>query len=277
MSFSAAALIGAAGIGAAGSMGSSGLNGLFSYKTAKSLAKYNYELGQRALYNSPSSYKQGLIKAGINPILASDSPVGSTQGSTGVNPNFDIGEGAAKGIAVRNAVKQTDSNVELQEKQGNAALEQAGAAGAQATAANKSAEAALINAQTNAKKAGVEIEGVRSSISLNEAKMATEKALQGKHISEETKNNVASLAQWVTSEMSRAELDYWKRHPEQFDKYMEEKLKSEGNMNSARDWKKWTDAANTLLNVVDKVQDFVPGKKSSLGIKRGAIKYAPGF
>ena len=77
--------------------------------------------------------------------------------------------------------------------------------------------------------------------------------------------------------MSRAELDYWKRHPEQFDDYMEQKLKSEGNMNSARDWKKWTDAANTLLNVVDKAQDFIPARRSSLSVKRSPTKYAPGF
>ena len=262
--------IGAAAGGALGSVGGSLLNGLVNYQTSKSLAKYNYELGQRSLENSPSSYKKGLEKAGINPMLASNSPVGSTQGSSGVNPGVDLVEGAVKGVSARNQFKQTESNVELQEKQGNAAIEQAGAAKTQA-------EAALINAQTNAEKAGVEIEGIRSNISLNEAKIATEKALQGKHMSEEMKNKVATLAQWVTSEMSRAELDYWKRHPDQFDDYMEQKLKSEGNMNSARDWKKWTDAANTVLGVADRIMDAIPGKTPKLSVKRSPTKYAPGF
>lgn len=251
-----------AGIGA--SLGSSLLNSGVQYATSKSLAKYNYELGQRSLLNSPSSYKKGLIKAGINPILASNSPVGSTQGSSGVNPNADIAEGAAKGVAAVNSFKQTNSNVELQQKQGDAALMQG--------------EASLLTAKTNAKKAGVEIEGIQSTISLNKAKEITEQALQGKYYSEEMKNNIASLAQWVSSEMDRAQLDYWKKHPDQFDNYMEEKLKSEGNMNSARNWQKWTNAASVLLNVVGKIYDAVGTvKKPSLGVIRTPTKYAAGF
>ncbi len=269
--------IAGAALGAAGSLGSSAINTAVQYKTSKSLAKYNYELGQRSLENSPSAYKKGLEKAGINPILASSSPVGSVQGAAGVNPGLDLTEGAVKGNSARNLNAQTKSNISYQEKQGNAALEQASAAGAQAAAANKSADAALLNAETNSKKADAEIRGIDSAISLNEVKKVTEEALQHKHISEEQKNNVAALAQWVVSEMSRAELDYWKKHPEQFDEYMEEKLKSEGNMNSARDWKKWTDAANTLLNVVDKVYDVIPGKKPTLRPRKHDVKYAPGF
>ena len=92
-----------AGIGGAlGSAGGSLLNGLVQYNTSKSLAKYNYELGQRSLENSPSSYKKGLEKAGINPMLASNSPIGSTQGSSGVNPGVDLVEGAVKGVSARN-------------------------------------------------------------------------------------------------------------------------------------------------------------------------------
>ena len=117
-----------AGIGAAGSLGSGLLNAGVQYATSKSLAKYNYELGQRSLLNSPGNYKKGLEKAGINPILASGSPVGSTQGSSGVNPNMDIAEGSAKGVAAVNSVKQTNSNIEYQQKQGDAVEKQAGAA-----------------------------------------------------------------------------------------------------------------------------------------------------
>lgn len=269
------AIAGAVG-GALGNLGSSAINAGIQYNTSRSLAKYNYELGQRSLQESPSSFKKGLEAAGINPILASNTPVGSTQGAAGVNPGLDLTEGAVKGNSAKNLTSQTKSNIAFQQKQGDAALGQAAAAGASATAANKQATAALINAQANSKKADAEIEGVQSNISLNEVKKVTEEALQHKHISEETKNKVASLAQWVASEMSRAELDYWKKHPDQFDHYMEEKLKSEGNINSARNWKKWTDAANTLLNVVDRVTDVVPSKKPSLRI-RPETKYAPGF
>lgn len=257
--------------GALGGLVSGGLNAGAQYITSKSLAKYNYELGQRSLENSPSNYKKGLENAGINPILASSSPIGATQGSSGVAPGMDLTDSAAKGNSAKNLNRQTDSNIEYQEKQGEAALEQASAAGAQA-------EAALINAKANDKRADAEVKGVESTISLNEAKIATEQVLQGKHMSEEMKNKVAALAQWVTSEMSRAELDYWKRHPDQFDDYMEQKLKSEGNINSARDWQKWTNAANTLLSVVGTIMERIPGGKSpSLGVRRGPTSYAPGF
>ena len=262
--------LGAAAGGVIGNIGSGVLNSGIQYATAKTLAKYNYELGQRSLLNSPSNYKKGLVKAGINPILAANSPVGSTQGSSGVNPGMDFTEGAAKGVAARNQFKQTESNIDLQEKQGNAAL-------TSASAAKKQADAALLTAETNAKKAGVEIEGVQSTISLNKAKEVTEQALQGKYYSEEMKNKVATLAQWVSSEMDRAQLDYWRRHPDQFDDYMEQKLKSEGNMNSARDWTKWTNAAKVFLGVADRIMDAIPGKKPSLGVIRSSTKYAPGF
>ena len=261
--WSAVANVAGAALGAGASVGSGLLNAGVQYATSKSLAKYNYELGQRSLLNSPSSYKKGLIKAGINPILASNSPVGSTQGSSGVNPNTDIAEGAAKGVAAVNSSKQTNSNIDLQQKQGDAALMQG--------------EASLLTAQTNAKKAGFEIKGIESTISLNKAKEITEQALQGKHYSEEMKNKVAALAQWVASEMDRAQLDYWKKHPDQFDNYMEETLKAPGNVNSARNWQKYTNLANTVLGVADKIIDAVPGKKPALGVTRAPTKYAPGF
>lgn len=270
------AIAGAVG-GAAGNAAGSALNAGIQYATSKSLAKYNYELGQRSLEYSPGNYKKGLIKAGINPILASNSPVGSTSGSSGVNPGMDLTEGAVKGVSARNQYKQTESNIQLQGKQGNAITKQAGAAETSAKASETQAEAAKLNAETEAKKVDAEIRGIDSTVSLNEVKKVTEEALQGKHYSEEMKNNVASLAQWVASEMDRAQLDYWKRHPDQFDKYMEETLKAPGNVNSARNWKKYTDAANTILNVADTIMDAIPSKKPTIGVKRGPTKYAPGF
>ena len=95
------ALAGAGG-GMLGDMMSGATNALIQYGTSKSLSKYNYELGQRSLRNSPKNYKIGLIEAGINPILASNSPIGSTQGSSGVNPGFDFTEGAVKGSSAVN-------------------------------------------------------------------------------------------------------------------------------------------------------------------------------
>ena len=143
--------IAGAAVGALGSLGSSAINSAVQYNTSKSLAKYNYELGQRSLQTSPGNYKKGLEAAGINPILASGSPVGSTQGSSGVNPGLDLTEGAVKGNSAKNLNAQTKSNIALQEKQGDAAVQQAGAAGSQA-------QSSMITAKANAQKAEAETE-----------------------------------------------------------------------------------------------------------------------
>ena len=122
----------------------SATNAGIQFFTSKKLAKYNYELGQKSLRNSPKNYKIGLIEAGINPILASNSPIGSTQGSAGVNPGMDLVGDMTKGFSAKMLKEQTESNVELQGKQGEAALKNADA--------NKmQAEAAMKNAQTNEK------------------------------------------------------------------------------------------------------------------------------
>lgn len=139
--------------GALGSLASGVTNAGVQYGTSKALAKYNYELGQRSLRTSPKNYKQGLIDAGINPILASNSPIGSTQGSSGVNPGIDFTEGAVKGNSAKNLNAQTKSNITLQGKQGDAALQQAGAASSQADAAQRQAGATEITAKANAAKA----------------------------------------------------------------------------------------------------------------------------
>lgn len=130
--------------GLVGDAGSGAANAAVQYGTSKALSKYNYELGQRSLMTSPGNYKKGLIAAGINPILASNSPIGSTQGSSGVNPDMDLTEGAVKGNSAKNLNAQTKSNIELQGKQGDAAE-------ANAKANLVQAEAALKNAETNEK------------------------------------------------------------------------------------------------------------------------------
>lgn len=155
MSFSAAGMMGAAGIAALGSIASGAVNGGFQFGSSKSLAKYNYELGQRSLLTSPGNYKKGLIKAGINPILASGSPIGATQGSSGVNPGVDLVEGFSKFNSARNLNAQTKSNIDYQTKQGDAAIAQADASSAQA-------EASMITAQANAEKAKAEADYSRA-------------------------------------------------------------------------------------------------------------------
>lgn len=137
--------------GAAGSAASGALNAGVQYASARALAKYNYELGQKSLRNSPSNYKKGLERAGINPILASNSPIGSTQGSSGVNPGVDLTEGAVKGNSAKNLNAQTKSNIALQEKQGDATV-------IQADASSKQANAAETSALANAEKADAETE-----------------------------------------------------------------------------------------------------------------------
>lgn len=148
--------------GLVGNVGSGLLNAGIQYNTSKSLSKYNYELGQRSLQSSPGNYKKGLEAAGINPMLASNSPIGATQGSSGVNPGIDMTEGAVKGNSAKNLNAQTKSNIAFQGKQGEAAVQQAGAAVQQADAASAQANASMITAQANAEKAKAEAEYSRA-------------------------------------------------------------------------------------------------------------------
>lgn len=165
--------------GALGSLASGLINTGVQYNTSKSLSKYNYELGQRSLWSSPGTYKKGLEAAGINPILASNSPIGATQGSAGVNPGVDITGDAVKGNSAKNLTAQTKSNIVYQEKQGDAAVQQAGAAGAQAAAS-------MITAKANAEKAQAEAEYSR-------ALTQTENAIREKKIDAEGRKGNNSI------------------------------------------------------------------------------------
>ena len=120
--------------------GSSLFNAHSQASSARKLTKLNYEYGQQSLIASPTHYKEGLEVAGINPILASDSPVGATQGSTGINPNMDLAGDVSKGFSAKMLKDQTESNVELQGKQGKASIINAEANKTQAEAAKKNAE-----------------------------------------------------------------------------------------------------------------------------------------
>lgn len=121
-----------------------GANAATQFGTAKALSKYNYELGQKSLRNSPSSYKEGLERAGINPILASNSPIGSTQGSSGVNPGMDLADAATKGYNASTARQAAQSQIKLNESQSNSLT-------SNAKANLMQAQAALKNAETNEK------------------------------------------------------------------------------------------------------------------------------
>ena len=184
--------IAASASGALGNAGSGLLNSGVQYATSKSLAKYNYELGQRSLRNSPSNYKAGLEKAGINPILASNSPIGSTQGSSGVNPGVDFTEGAVKGNSARNLNAQTKSNIAYQEKQGDAAVAQAGASNAQA-------EASMITAKANAEKAQAEAEYSRALTQTENAIREEKIGAEGRKGNNSIYNSVKDAGKRLTS------------------------------------------------------------------------------
>ena len=178
--------------GLVGTAASSALNAGVQYATSKAVARENYKLGQKSRRNSPSNYKEGLERAGINPILAANSPIGSTQGSVGVNPGVDFTEGATKGNSAKNLNAQTKSNIAYQEKQGDAALQQAGASNAQATAS-------MITAKANAEKAQAEAEYSR-------ALTQTENAIREEKISSEGRkgnhviyNSVKDAGKRITS------------------------------------------------------------------------------
>ena len=130
--------------GAALGLAGGGVNAATQYGSAKALSKYNYELGQKSLRNSPSSYKEGLERAGINPMLASNSPIGSTQGSSGVNPGTDLAGAAAKGSSAVQYKRATESQIKVNDAQ-------ADSLNSNAKANLMQAEAALKNAETNEK------------------------------------------------------------------------------------------------------------------------------
>lgn len=80
-------------IASAGADAASGLvSSAFQAARNKSLMKYQYDLNQRALLESPSAQKQGLISAGYNPMLAvtQGMHVPSVGGSSVSAPNINF-------------------------------------------------------------------------------------------------------------------------------------------------------------------------------------------
>lgn len=134
---------GALGLSAAnstfGAIGSY-VSGLQQFKYQQALqsqaAQLNYDYGQKSLKNSPSSVREGLEKAGYNPMLAvSNATSGanagwtSTGAATGSDYSSQLGNFASNyrdALRVENETQQTESNVKSNE----------------ATARNQNAEAA---------------------------------------------------------------------------------------------------------------------------------------
>ena len=77
-----------AGSGALGGLATSALQ----YKFNRNLMKYQYELNQRSLQDSPSSFRDGLESAGYNPMLAVTQGIHppSVGGSSVSAPSIDI-------------------------------------------------------------------------------------------------------------------------------------------------------------------------------------------
>lgn len=143
----ALAIGGAAALG----MGSSLFNAHSQESSARKLTKLNYEYGQKSLIASPTHYKEGLEMAGINPILASNSPVGATQGSTGINPNMDLAGDVSKGVSAKMLADQTKSQVELNKTASAKNTSESQATLLNAQSNQLQAQAAMKNAQTNEK------------------------------------------------------------------------------------------------------------------------------
>lgn len=112
-----------------------------AYNYARLLQQHQYDLQQQGYREGSSNIRFGLEKAGFNPMLAVNggTAVGSANvaGGTPVSANQpdspDLANNAATVQMARNNTEQTQSNIDLQDKQGQAA---------EATAANQNAQAA---------------------------------------------------------------------------------------------------------------------------------------
>lgn len=112
-----------------------------AYNYARLLQQQQYDLTQQGYRESSSNIRTGLESAGFNPMLAVNggNAVGSANvaGGTPVNASQpdspDLASNAQDMIMAHNQTQQTQSNIDLQEKQGESA---------EATAANQNAQAA---------------------------------------------------------------------------------------------------------------------------------------
>lgn len=113
----------------------------YQSKLQEQAAQLNYDYGQKALQNNALSTRQGLEKAGYNPMLAvQNATSGANAGwtTTGQSADADYGASISSGISnaqsfqrLENETQQTESNIEANE----------------ATARNQNAEAANKEAQ----------------------------------------------------------------------------------------------------------------------------------
>lgn len=197
-----------AAAGAGASILAGGINSAMSYSLSKGLAKYNYELGQKSLRNSPSSYKEGLQRAGLNPMLAANANnVGSTQGGGIVSPNVDFSDSMSKMSNSAIARKQMESNVKFQDAQTDKAEKEGNAATMQAEASMMQAKSQMLNSTVNAQSA-------EHSRSLMDAQAANFAAQTG---------------------LSDQKLNYFMSHPEEYEAYLRAKLKDPKFQQEMRD------------------------------------------
>lgn len=133
LSLGAAAILGGSSI--LSGLGSAALTSGSAYRQFKyqsqlqeQAARLNYEYGQKNALNSPTWNRQGLEKAGYNPMLAvQNSTSGANAGwtTTGQAGSFDESAGLASGVSnamslanMRNQTAQTDSQIKLNEATG---------------------------------------------------------------------------------------------------------------------------------------------------------------
>lgn len=127
------ALLGSAAIGAGATLASGAMNSAMgylanyrSYKYAKKLAKYNYNLERESRQTSYGDTRKSLEDAGYNPMLAvNQQSQGLTPSSTGINASsseIDIAGAINSAMALRDQVKRNDTlnTVDLQNAENNA-------------------------------------------------------------------------------------------------------------------------------------------------------------
>ena len=113
---------------------SSAASQALQYKRNQSLMKYQYDLNQRSLRESPTALKQGLLDAGYNPMLALSGSVnapsvgGSSVSAPDLSPDFSSAFSASKQRELMDAQKEdVKSSADLKRTQADIARAQSAA------------------------------------------------------------------------------------------------------------------------------------------------------
>lgn len=114
-------------------LGSSALNNAMSYGAASSLMNRQYDLNQRGLVDSPANARQGLEKAGYNPLLAVSNGVSMSPGTgLGQAANPDVNNSVTNAYRLFNLEKdKIKSDIEVNKANVVKTLEEAKAVGTQ--------------------------------------------------------------------------------------------------------------------------------------------------